>query len=58
MEPEFDEMTDFEKWFYGSTAYADGDLAKYSNGEYIRAMTKEFFNCWNAALETSVRNYR
>lgn len=50
-EPIFDEMSDFEKWFYGSDAYADGDLEKDKCGEYIMPMTQEFEECWNAAVQ-------
>lgn len=49
--PKWEEMTDFEKWFYGSTACADGDLEKDTNGEYVFPMTQCFHDCWVAAQE-------
>lgn len=34
-EPDFEDMTPFEQWFCGSGAYADGDLAKDADGNYV-----------------------
>ena len=48
-EPEFDNMTPFEQWFYGCGAYADGDLCKDADGTYKMPLTQVYFECWNVA---------
>lgn len=45
----WEEMSDFEKFFYGSSAYADGDLDKDCHGNYTMPITQAFFECWNVA---------
>ena len=47
-DPDFEDMTPFEQWFCGGGAYADGDLAKDADGNYVMPMTQEFYECWKA----------
>lgn len=46
---DWDDLSDFEKWFLGSGCYVDGDLERDPSGNYTMPLTQDFYECWCAA---------